>query len=186
MEAVPRCLSGTAREPPRLELADIVRAHGKAYARRHALSLEQRRALRDILRCRTAALGGHLEQCTACGEERPAYNSCRNRHCPKCQALPQARWVERQIERILPVRCFHVVFTLPAELRPLARRHGRDLYELLLHSASNTLLTLGRDPRWLGAEIGVTAVLHTWSRDLSLHPHAHCIVTAGGLPRKTS
>jgi len=181
MEAVPRCLLGTAREPPRLELANIVRAHGEEYARRHALSGEQRRALRDILRCRTAALGGHLEVCTACGDERPAYNSCRNRHCPKCQALPQARWVEQQMERVLPIRCFHVVFTLPAELRPLARCHAREIYELLLHSASSTLLTLGRDSRWLGAEIGVTAVLHTWSRDLSLHPHAHCIVTAGGL-----
>jgi hypothetical protein len=176
-----RCLRGTAREPPRLEVADILRAHGDTYASRHVLSIEQHRAVRDILRCRTAALGGHLEECTVCGAEHPAYNSCRNRHCPKCQALPQARWVERQRERVLPVKCFHVVFTLPAELRPLARRHGRDLYELLLRSASSTLLTLGRDPKWLGAELGVTAVLHTWARDLSLHPHAHCIVTAGGL-----
>jgi Zn ribbon nucleic-acid-binding protein len=181
MGAEPRCLSGTAREPPRLEVADILRAHGEAYARRHALSIEQRRAMRDILRCRTAALGGHLDVCTTCGEERPAYNSCRNRHCPKCQALPQARWVEQQVERVLPVKCFHVVFTLPAGLRPLARRHGRDLYELLLHSASSTLLTLGRDPKWLGAQLGITTVLHTWARDLTLHPHAHCIVTAGGL-----
>ncbi|HEY6881624.1 MAG TPA: IS91 family transposase [Polyangiales bacterium] len=177
----PRCLRGTARPAPAVEVADIVRADGGAFARSHALSIEQRRALRAIVRCRSAALGGHLEVCTDCGEQRPAYNSCRNRHCPKCQALPQARWVERQMERVLPVKCFHVVFTLPAELRPLARRHGRHLYELLLRSASSTLLTLGRDRRWLGAELGITAVLHTWARDLSLHPHAHCIVTAGGL-----
>jgi hypothetical protein len=176
-----RCPRGTARPPPGLEVADIVRAHGRAFERSHALSLEQRRALRAIERCRSAALGGHLEVCTACGDERPAYNSCRNRHCPKCQALPQARWVERQMARVLPVKCFHVVFTLPAELRPLARRHGRQLYELLLRTASSTLLTLGRNRRWLGAELGITAVLHTWARDLSLHPHAHCIVTAGGL-----
>jgi Putative transposase/Transposase zinc-binding domain len=164
-----------------LVFAPMLQCHDRVELRLDVVSIEQRRAMRDILRCRTAALGGHLEVCTTCGEERPAYNSCRNRHCPKCQALPQARWVERQMERVLPVKCFHVVFTLPAELRPLARRHGRDLYELLLQSVSSTLLTLGRDPKWLGAELGVTAVLHTWSRDLSLHPHAHCIVTAGGL-----
>src|SRR5690606_14520910 len=123
----------------------------------------------------------HLEKCTACGDERPAYNSCRNRHCPKCQSLAQARWVEKQAARVLPVTCFHVVFTLPAELRPLAKAHPEAIYTLLFAAASSTLLTLGRDPKWLGAELGVTTVLHTWTRDLSLHPHVHCIVTAGGL-----
>lgn len=133
------------------------------------------------MRCRTAALGGHKERCTACGDERPAYNSCRDRHCPKCQALTQARWVERQAERVLPLTSYHVVFTLPAKLRGVARRLPRQVYDLLFAAASATLLELGRDEQWLGAELGMTAVLHTWSRDLSLHPHVHCIVTAGGL-----
>lgn len=137
--------------------------------------------MRDITRCRTAALGGHLQKCNACGDERPAYNSCRNRHCPKCQALPQARWVDKQMDRVLPVTCYHVVFTVPAELRPLAKMHPRAIYDLLFRAASDTLLTLGQDPRWLGAQLGITSVLHTWARDLSFHPHVHCIVTAGGL-----
>jgi len=153
----------------------------RAHPPKGLLTPEQRRAARDITRCRTAALGGHLQKCTACGDERPAYNSCRNRHCPKCQALPQAKWVEKQAARVLPVTCFHVVFTLPAQLRTLVRAEPRVIYDLLFATASSTLLALGRDPSWLGAELGITAVLHTWARDLSFHPHVHCIVTAGGL-----
>ena len=155
--------------------------HGAEYAQSHSLSPEQQRAMRDIMRCRTAALGGHLDHCTACGHEQPAYNSCRNRHCPKCQALAQARWVEGQMERVLPVPCFHVVFTLPAQLRPIARQYPREVYDLLFRSAADTLLALGRTPRHLGAELGITAVLHTWNRQLEHHPHVHCICTAGGL-----
>jgi hypothetical protein len=176
-----QCHGAAVRQSPRLEVADVLLAHGAQYAQSHSLSSEQQRAMRDIMRCRTAALGGHLDRCTACGDEQPAYNSCRNRHCPKCQALAQARWVEGQMERVLPVRCFHVVFTLPAQLRPLARRHPREIYDLLFRSAADTLLTLGRTPRHLGAELGITAVLHTWNRQLEHHPHVHCICTAGGL-----
>src|SRR5207247_3745782 len=112
---------------------------------------------------------------------RPAYTSCRNRHCPTCEALREARWIEARMARLLPSHYFHVVFTLPAELRPLALRHRRRLFALLFRAASRTLLTLGLDPRRLGARLGVTAVLHTWTRDLQFHPHLHCLVTGGGL-----
>jgi predicted RNA-binding Zn-ribbon protein involved in translation (DUF1610 family) len=162
-------------------MADIVRAHGEELRRAQPLSSEQRAVLHAILRCRTSELGGHLDVCLACGHAEPAYNSCRNRHCPKCQALAQARWVARRSERILPTHYFHVVFTLPAELRPLAQRNPRRIYDLLFATASETLLDLGRDEKWLGAELGITAVLHTWTRELAFHPHVHCIVTGGGL-----
>ena len=137
--------------------------------------------MRDIETCRTAVLGGHEEVCLDCGVITRAYNSCNNRHCPKCQALAQARWLARRRRRILPTAYFHVVFTLPAELRPLARRNPKRIYGLLFQTVSQTLLTLGRDPQRLGALIGITAVLHTWRRDLGFHPHLHCIVTGGGL-----
>lgn len=137
--------------------------------------------MRDIETCRTSVLGGHLEVCLDCGDETQAYNSCNNRHCPKCQALAQARWLARRQQRILPTAYFHVVFTLPAELRPLARRNPKRIYGLMFQAVSQTLLTLGRDPERLGALIGITAVLHTWRRDLQFHPHLHCIVTGGGL-----
>jgi hypothetical protein len=166
-----------------LEVADIFGRHLESFGRRHTLSREQQKAARDIVACRTDVLGGHLQVCTACGWQRPAYNSCRNRHCPKCQSLRQARWVEQRLTRILPVHYFHVVFTLPSELAGLVRSNRAELYELLVKSAAASLLALGRDPRWLGkaAQLGVTAVLHTWARDLHLHPHVHCIVTGGGL-----
>jgi hypothetical protein len=166
-------------ERPRLEVADIVRIWGADYRAQHTLSSEQARVLRAIERCRTAALGGHLDVCD-CGFERPAYNSCRDRHCPKCQGLAQARWVARRLERILPVPYFHVVFTLPAELRALVRANRALLFELLFQAVSATLLQLGADPRHLGAQIGFTALLHTWTRTLEFHPHLHCIVTGGG------
>jgi hypothetical protein len=164
-----------------VELADIVREHGKAFRRAHLLSTDQHAVLRAIERCRTAVLGGHLDVCLACGRAEPSYNSCRNRHCPKCQSLAQARWVARRMARILPTHYFHVVFTLPAALRPITRRNPRRLFEMLFEAASETLLDLGRDPKWLGAQLGVTAVLHTWTRELAFHPHLHCIVTGGGL-----
>jgi len=137
--------------------------------------------MRAVEACRTAALGGHLDLCLDCHHERPAYNSCRNRHCPKCQSLDQSRWLAGRMQTILPVPYFHVVFTLPAELAALARRNQRLVYNLLFRAASQTLLTLGRDPKRLGAQLGVTIVLHTWTRDLRFHPHVHCIVTGGGL-----
>lgn len=166
---------------PRWEVADILRTYGAAYLRQYPVSATQRKAIDAILACRTAVLGGHVELCDTCDYQRIAYNSCRNRHCPKCQALAQARWLARRQEYLLPVSHFHVVFTLPAELRPLLLRNPRLLYGLLFSTATQTLLDFGRDPKHLGAQLGITAVLHTWSRTLAYHPHLHCIVTGGGL-----
>ena len=165
----------------RHELGEIFRAHIDAFRERHILSPEQAGVVRAICACRTAQLGGHLDLCLDCGFERPAYNSCRNRHCPKCQALDQHRWLERRLERILPVAYFHVVFTLPSELASVGLRNRRLVYELLFRAAASTLLTLGKDPKRLGALLGLTMVLHTWTRDLRFHPHVHAIVTGGGL-----
>jgi hypothetical protein len=165
----------------RLEVADIFRAHGEAYRKTHALTYEQRKVMRAIEACRTQVLGGHLDVCPKCGETRPSYNSCRNRHCPKCQALKQAKWIAERQARILPTHYFHVVFTVPDLLRSLARENPKRFYAMLFEAASGTLLDLGRDPKRLGAQLGITCVLHTWTRDLRLHPHVHCVVTGGGL-----
>jgi hypothetical protein len=175
------CAPQRTRVAHGVELADIVRAHGEAFAMGRWLRPEQRAALRAIAQCRTAVLGGHLDVCTACGFEQPSYNSCRNRHCPKCQAVAQARWIHSRLERLLPVHYFHVVFTLPAELRAVARRSREVVFDLLFAAAADTLLTLARDPKRLGGELGVTMVLHTWTRELLFHPHVHAIVTGGGL-----
>jgi hypothetical protein len=175
------CSAAPPRERPRFEVADVFRAHGEAYRQSHSLSGDQLKVMRAIEACRTEVLGGHLDLCPGCGFERPSYNSCLNRHCPKCQSLAQARWIEQRCERILPAHHFHVVFTLPAELRPLARYNRASLFGLLFAAASRTLLDLGDDPERLGARLGITAVLHTWSRVLLFHPHLHCIVTGGGL-----
>ena len=163
------------------EVADVVRLSGEAFSRSNRLSPEQRQLLRDLGRCRTAALGGHMEICQTCGASRPSYNSCRNRHCPKCQAVRQAQWVDGRERRILPTHHFHVVFTLPAPLRPIAMRYRRVVFDMLFACAAETLLALGRDPDRLNAQLAVTAVLHTWKRDLGWHPHVHCIVSGGGL-----
>ena len=164
---------------PRYDVADIVRAHRLDLEKQHRLSRPQKRVLTAISRCRTAALGGHLEVCTGCGREHPVYNSCRNRHCPKCQALAQQKWIDARAERILPVRHFHVVLTPPSELRPLAMRHPVEVYTALFRATSELLLELGRTH--LKATLGLTMVLHTWTRDLRFHPHVHVLVTAGGL-----
>jgi hypothetical protein len=164
-----------------LEVADIVREFGAELCAVHPVTAEQQAVLRDIARCRTAALGGHLEVCTACGFERPVYNSCRNRHCPKCQCLAAEKWIQQRQLRLLDTRHFHGVFTLPAELRPLARFAPQVIYDLLFACTSATLLELAHDPNHLGAELGISIVLHTWTRELHFHPHAHCIVTGGGL-----
>jgi hypothetical protein len=161
----------------RFDIADIVRGHRAAIEA--TLSRAQKRVLTDIAQCRTAVLGGHLDQCDACGYEHPSYNSCRNRHCPKCQALAQEEWIEQRREHLLDERHFHVVFTLPQELRPLARFEPRLVFEALFAAAQRTLLEFGE--RRLGATIGATFVLHTWTRDLRFHPHVHAIVTGGGL-----
>jgi len=169
-----------AEKRPAIELADIVRQHGETLRSRRALTPEQHAALHAIERCRTAALGGHLEVCLGCGHEKPSYNSCRNRHCPKCQSLAQARWIEGRMTRVLPTAYFHVVFTLPAELRAIAKLNRRFVFDAMFASAGAALVELGMDPKRLGALLGVTCVLHTWTRDLRFHPHIHCIVTGGG------
>ena len=168
---------------PVLEVADVIRQHGAAFLARHSprLTSEQRQALRDLGRCRTAALGGHLQRCGDCGHERPAYNSCRNRHCPKCQALVRAAWLEREAALLLPVAYHHVVFTLPAAVAALARTQPALLYEALFQTAAATLREGAANPRHLGAQIGVLMVLHTWGQTLQHHPHLHCVASGGGL-----
>lgn len=175
------CSAELPQGRPSLEVADIVRLHGPAYRMRHQLGRAQQKTLVDLERCRTAALGGHLEICSTCAYSRPAYNSCRNRHCPKCQSLSQARWIDKRLARLLPTHYFHVVFTVPAPVRALALRNRALVFNLLFACAAKTLLALGADPRRLGATLGLTAVLHTWSRELNWHPHVHAIVTGGGL-----
>ena len=180
MCAVPRGTAG-AGGPPRLELADIVRAHGDAYRCTHRLATVQHRALRAIAACRTAVLGGHRDTCDRCGTERITYNSCRNRHCPKCQTLTKERWLAARRAELLPIPYFHVVFTLPHDLNALAQGNPRVIYALLFRAAADTLLTFGRDPRHLGGTLGITAILHTWGQTLTQHLHLHCLVTGGAL-----
>lgn len=166
-----------------LEVADILRACGPEYRRRHCghLSRDQLRAMWAIEHCRTPALGGQLYVCDHCGRREPRYHSCRNRHCPKCQGLASARWLEARRAELLPVGYFHLVFTLPEELNVFLLWNPRRLYALLFRCAWDTLRTLTTDPRHLGARCGCLALLHTWSQTLTYHPHLHCIVPAGGL-----
>jgi Putative transposase/Transposase zinc-binding domain len=166
---------------PLLEVADILRAHAEAYTARHPVSALQAAVMRRLVACRTAALGGHVDACGRCGYTRVSYNSCRDRHCPKCQGVKRAAWLEARLERLLPVEHFHVVFTLPVALYPLVLHHPRRLYNLLFQAASQSLLTLAADPKRLGAQLGITAILHTWGQNLLFHPHLHCVVTGGGL-----
>jgi Putative transposase/Transposase zinc-binding domain len=173
--------TAVARVRSGLELADIVRAHGDAYRRTHQLAKVQHTALRAIATCRTAVLGGHRETCDHCGATRITYNSCRNRHCPKCQTLTKERWLAARKADLLPIPYFHVVFTLPHDLNALAQGNPRVLYALLFRAAADTLLTFGRDPRHLGGTIGITAILHTWGQTLAQHLHLHCLVTGGAL-----
>ncbi len=170
---------------PALEVAEIFRAHGQQWRQSHAghLSLGQLKAMSAIERCRSAALGGHVLCCTACDHTQIAYNSCRNRHCPKCQASAAHRWLEARQAELLPVEYFHVVFTLPAPIRDLAYYNKLVIYAILFKTAAETLLTIARDPKHLGARIGVTLVLHTWSSAMTHHPHVHGIVPGGGLSR---
>jgi hypothetical protein len=173
--------STTPAPRPRLELADIVRAGGEVYRTTHRYCGQQDRVLRAVANCRTAALGGFKAECDRCEAVTIQYASCRNRHCPKCQTLAQHRWVERQCEQLLDIGYFHLVFTLPHELNALAQGNPRLIYRLLFKAASETLLEFGRNPRWLGGELGITMVLHTWSQNLGQHIHVHCIVTGGAL-----
>ena len=158
-----------------------MRAYGAAFRATHPVSQEQARVLRAIAQCRTAALGGRVEQCETCGTERVCYDSCRNRHCPKCQGSARAKWLAAEQALLLPIPYFHVVFTLPHQLNPLIRVNQRPLYDLLFQTAAQTLPAFARDPKHLGAEIGITAVLHTWGQTLTEHVHVHCVVTGGGL-----
>jgi hypothetical protein len=168
---------------PKWEVADVIRQYGKAFLDHYGRRLTgtQTKALRDLERCRTAALGGHVEHCLDCGHERIAYNSCRNRHCPKCQALARARWLDQEARQLLPVEYYHVVFTLPAEIAELALNNRAALYDLLFQAASATLRDVAANPKRLGAQVGSLLVLHTWGQNLHHHPHVHAVVTGGGL-----
>lgn len=166
-----------------LEVADVFRDGAGQFLASYgpSLSREQRGVLRAVMDCRTPALGGHRQKCDDCGHERIQYNSCRNRHCPKCQALARAEWTEARCHELLPVPYFHVVFTLPSEFGPLALQNPRIVYGLLFQAAADTLQSVAANPRHLGAEIAILAVLHTWGQNLMHHPHVHCVVTGGGL-----
>jgi Putative transposase/Transposase zinc-binding domain len=168
---------------PKVEVADVFRRHGAAWraANEVHLSLRQRRVMTAIEICRTAALGGHVERCDDCGHTRIAYNSCRNRHCPKCQWSAAQAWLEAREAELLPVPYFHVVFTLPAAIGAIAYQNKAKVYGLLFTAAAETLTTIAADAKHLGADIGVTAVLHTWGQNLDHHPHVHCIVPGGGI-----
>lgn len=168
---------------PLLEVADLFRAFGPAYreVHGHEMPVRHKRVMRAIEICRTAELGGHVDQCDHCGASRISYNSCRNRHCPKCQSLDKERWLEAREKDLLPTSYFHLVFTLPEGLRPLALRHQRVIYNLLFKSVSETFIELAKDPKHLGAQIGFIVILHTWTQTLMDHPHLHCLVTGGGL-----
>lgn len=164
-----------------LEVADIFREYGPAYQTAHNLPLVQLKAMSAITACRTKALGGHLQECDTCGAEVPAYNSCRNRFCPKCQWLAKEKWRLNRKKELLPVSYFHVVLTIPDLLNPLARYNQKTIYDILFKAGSETLLCLGRDSKHLGANIGFMAILHTWGCNMIDHPHLHCVVPCGGL-----
>lgn len=171
--------TGREENTARPRLLDVFRVHGPAYLACHNLPPQADRLLYDLITCKTARLGGHLQVCPHCGHEQPHYNACRNRACPSCQSLEAARWIEARERRILPVGHHHVVFTLPSQLRPLARCNQKRIYDLLFEAAHATLSELA-EAVW-GARLGITAVLHTWTRELHYHPHIHCVVTGGGL-----
>jgi predicted Zn-ribbon and HTH transcriptional regulator len=168
---------------PTLEVADIIRTSGSSFWERQGshLAWQHRKVMDAIVRCRTAALGGHRDQCLRCGYQTISYNSCRNRHCPKCQGNARAKWLAARAVELLPVPYFHVVFTLPHELSGLVLQNKRLLYDLLFRSSAATLLEVARNPKHLGADIGLLSVLHTWGQNLQHHPHVHCVVPAGGL-----
>jgi len=168
---------------PKWEVADVFCRYGEAYCQQHQASLSppQRAVMKAIEQCRTAALGGHLEQCDQCGHQRPAYNSCGNRHCPKCQSLARAEWVHARQAELLDCPYFHLVFTLPEPIAEIAFQNKKVVYGILFRAAARTLLTLAADPKHLGAKIGFLTVLHTWGQTLLHHPHLHCLVPGGGL-----
>ena len=166
---------------PSLELASVFRQHGGSYRNQHALALEQLKPMHAIEICRTAALGGHIERCGHCQHQRISYNSCRNRHCPKCQTLARQQWLERRKGELLPTTYYHLVFTLPPAIAQLALQNKKAIYNILFNASAEALLTIARDPRHLGASIGFFSILHTWGQNLMHHPHVHCVVTGGGI-----
>jgi hypothetical protein len=166
---------------PTVEVADIFRQYGPAYRQAHRLPLHQHRLMQAIEACRTSLLGGVVEWCDHCQYTHIQYRSCRNRHCPKCQGLARAKWVQQRRVELLPVEYFHVVFTIPELLAAIAFHNKAIVYDILFRTTAHTLLTIARDPQHLGAEIGFFAVLHTWGQNLHLHPHLHCVVPGGGL-----
>jgi hypothetical protein len=168
---------------PKLEVADVFRRYGESYRQQYGASMSagQRRVMNAIEVCRTAALGGHLERCDECGYERNAFNSCRDRHCPKCQGLARAQWIEERQSELLDAPYFHVVFTVPEEIAAIAYQNKQVIYGILFQATAETLKTIASDPKHLGAEIGFFAVLHTWGQNLQFHPHLHCVVPGGGL-----
>jgi hypothetical protein len=170
-------------ERPTLEVADVFRRYGELYRHMHGASMsgEQRRVMAAIEVCRTAVLGGHLERCDQCDYERNCFNSCRDRHCPKCQSLARAQWIEHRLAELLDCPYFHVVFTVPDEIAAIAYQNKGVVYDILFHTTAETLKTIGADPKHLGAEIGFFAVLHSWGQNLMFHPHLHCVVPGGGL-----
>src|SRR5215469_15103316 len=166
---------------PEFELADIFRRHGPSFLESHPPSAAQRRVMRAIQQCRTAELGGHVDQCDSCGHKRISYNSCRNRHCPKCQSLERARWLDQRQSELLSVHYFHVVFTVPSELAGLLLQNRKVGYNILFRATAETLLRIAADPKHLGARIGFLAILHTWGQTLLHHPHIHCVIPGGGI-----
>jgi predicted Zn-ribbon and HTH transcriptional regulator len=178
--------NGENGKDKRIEIADIFRKYGGAFREKYRLPLHYIKVMNLISVCRTSALGGHLEKCDQCGYQRNAYNSCRNRHCPKCQYSAKEKWIDQRKSELLPIPYYHIVFTIPEELNNITLANKKVMYSILFKSASETLLVLGKDPKHLGAEIGIIAVLHTWGQNLVDHPHLHCIVTGGGLNRDKS
>ncbi|MFC1563263.1 IS91 family transposase, partial [candidate division KSB1 bacterium] len=165
------------------ELGDIFRKYGRSYREANMLLLYKLKSMSAIEQCRTSALGGHADECDSCGHIRISYNSCRNRHCPKCQSFAKEEWIENRKKELLPITYFHIVFTIPDSLNRITLVNQKVIYDILLKSAKETLIELGKDPKHLGAEIGIIAILHTWGQNLMDHPHVHCIVTGGGLSK---
>jgi hypothetical protein len=166
---------------PVVELADIFRRYGPAYRAQHPLPLDSQKVIEAVVACRTAVLGSHTDVCNQCSHTRISYNSCRNRHCPKCQSLARAKWLEARKAELLPAPYFHVVFTVPEQIAAIAYYNQKALYDILFQATAQTLLTIARDPQHLGAAIGFFAILHTWGQNLLFHPHLHCVIPGGGI-----
>lgn len=169
---------------PKYELADVLRKYGKHFLKNNNISYQKKKVLRAIVNCRTAVLGGHLQRCSNCDYQQIAYNSCRNRHCPKCQTQQREKWIQARMDQVLPIPYFHVVFTLPSDLNQLCLRYPKQLYNILFSASWETIQTFSKDTKYLGAKSGMISILHTWGQNLSLHPHLHCMVPSGGINKQ--